>query len=80
MISLGFSLAAIVLWDITKSQRRRKETPPMTTRPRKKNEDPAEDTHAGKDFAEVAERVFADDTPPQPLYGTILDDAEEEAA
>ena len=53
----------------------------MTTRPRmKRHEHPAEDTHVGKDFAEVAERVFADDTPPQPLYGTILDDAEEEAA
>ena len=74
-------MAVIVLWDITKSQRRRKENSPMTTRPRmKRHEHPAEDTHVGKDFAEVAERVFADDTPPQPLYGSILDDAEEEAA
>lgn len=48
----------------------------MATRPKpKKFLDPAEDTHAGKDFAEIAERVFADNTPPQPLYGSILDES-----
>ena len=53
----------------------------MSTRPRmKRNDHPAEDTHVGKDFADVAERVFADDTPPEPLYGRILDEPEEEAA
>jgi hypothetical protein len=50
----------------------------MATRTKKQNS--AEDTHAGKDFAEIAERVFANDTPPQPLYAPVLDEAEEEAA
>lgn len=51
----------------------------MSTRP-KQTEHHAEDTHVGKDFAEVAERVFADNTPPQSLYAPVLDEDESEQA
>lgn len=51
----------------------------MTTKTRK-NDHPAEDTHAGKEFSDIAERVFADDTPPQPLYAPVLEDSRDEAA
>jgi len=34
----------------------------------------ADATHVRKDFEEVAERIFRDDSPAEPLYGSILAD------
>ena len=48
----------------------------MSTRPAKArpSHDPAEAEHVRKDFAEVAERIFRDDSPAEPLFGSILHD------
>jgi hypothetical protein len=40
----------------------------------KRNGEPADATHVRKDFEEVAERIFRDDSPAEPLYGSILHD------
>lgn len=41
---------------------------------RKKGSGEGDATHARKDFNEVAERIFRDDSPAEPLYGSILAD------
>ena len=47
----------------------------MTMRPGLRREDQgATPSRARKDFDEVAERVFRDDSPGTPMYGDILDD------
>lgn len=49
---------------------------PMSTRPAKAKPSCAsgEAEHVRKDFDEVAERIFRDDSPAEPLYGSILHD------
>lgn len=48
----------------------------MTTRPArmKRSPDSGEAEHVRKDFDEVAERIFRDDSPAEPLFGSILHD------
>jgi hypothetical protein len=53
----------------------------MTTRSKPRREyEHVDATRADKNFEDVAERVFRDDSPGEPLYGDILDEAAEEAA
>jgi hypothetical protein len=49
---------------------------PMNTRPARtqRTQGSAEAEHVRKDFDEVAERIFRDDSPAEPLYGSILHD------
>jgi len=48
---------------------------PMSTRPAKAPRScDSEAEHVHKDFDEVAERIFRDDSPAEPLYGSILQD------
>ncbi len=46
----------------------------MSTRPKMRREEEPVPPRAQKDFEEVAERVFRDDSPAEPLYGNVLDD------
>ena len=47
----------------------------MSTRPKLRREaEPAGATRTHKEFEDVAERVFHDDSPGEPMYGDILDD------
>lgn len=47
----------------------------MSTRPAKAPRScDSEAEHVHKDFEEVAERIFRDDSPAEPLYGSILQD------
>jgi hypothetical protein len=47
---------------------------PMSTRPANRRTNDCEAEHVRKDFDELAERIFRDDSPAEPLYGSILQD------
>ncbi|MBI2678315.1 MAG: hypothetical protein HYX28_06005 [Candidatus Koribacter versatilis] len=52
----------------------------MSTRPRLKRERiDAETNHADKGFEEVAERIFRDDSPAEPLFAILGEPSEEVA-
>ncbi len=52
----------------------------MSTRPKMRRDDEPKPSRVDKNFEEVAERVFRDDSPGEPLYGDILEEPDGEAA
>ena len=64
---------------------RRKEALPMTARPvvkpaPRRAETRAGLNHAAKEFEEVAERIFRDESPAEPLFSSADDDLDIQAA
>jgi hypothetical protein len=52
----------------------------MATRPKLRHTGDCAESRVPKEFEDVAERVFRDDSPGEPLYGDILDEPAEDAA